>query len=549
MSSVLLLTVCLAGFAFFYRGYGRYLEMLFGIDPRRVTPARRFEDGKDFVPAKNSWILFGHHFAAISGAGPIVGPVLACAYWGWGFPVLWIFFGAILMGAVHDFVALTMSVRAGGESIALTSQTEISKNAKFFFSLFLWMALILVIAVFSIFAAKTLMTEPDTVLPSFGVIPVSVLTGWLLYRMRVSQARATAAGLILILALLYGGSKLPFSMPDSGLISAENLWVLILLAYCFVASVAPVQLILLPRGYLTSFVLYGLVLVGLAGVFWVRPEIHAPVFTGFRPSEWPEAGPLWPMLFVTIACGAISGFHSLVASGTTSKQISSERDALKIGYGGLIAEAVVAVLVVIAVAGGLGYPELVNQVKTGGPVAAFARGYESIASFALGGYARVFAVLALNAFIFTTLDTATRITRYLTAELFGIKNIYAASALVVFAGGALAVSGQWALLWPAFGTANQLIAGLSLLVGACWLVDRGKSSRAVLIPALVMLVTTLAAAAYQFMLAVTYHDRFGGWRPNGILTAVSLAFMAVTIQMMTESYRIFKNPKRQASGV
>jgi len=487
MNAALLLGIALICFLLGYKIYGRFLSRTFDLKDSRKTPAHELNDGRDFVPAKNWWVLFGHHFSSICGAGPIVGPVLACAYWGWGVSFLWIVVGAIWMGAVSDFTALVMSVRAKGQSIAQVSGIEISKRVRLYFSVFLWIALILVIAVFSIFAAKTFISEPDAVIPSFGLIPTALLVGWLLYRIKMSNVLVTIIGLSILGILLFAGSRIDIIMPQIGPLSPENIWILILLVYCFVASVTPVHVLLQPRDYLASFILFGMIAVGIASIFWTRPVIQTPAFLGFMSDEWPKAGPLWPMLFVTIACGAISGFHSLVSSGTTCKQIASESHCCRIGYGGMLVESTVGVLVLISVSAGLGQGVLSSHLKTGGPIAAFSHGYGAISEVFLGGYGKTFAIVALNAFILTTLDTATRITRYITTEVFGIQNMFLSTLIVIVASAWLALTGQWNLLWPAFGTANQLIAGITLIVASCWLLNRGKSYAVTFIPALIMI--------------------------------------------------------------
>ncbi len=441
MSAIWLLIGALVWFTAGYWWYGRWLARAHGIDPERTTPAYTRGDGIDYVPAKSWVVLFGHHFSSICGAGPIIGPALAVAYWGWAPSLIWLLLGAVLMGAVADFTSLFVSVRSGGNSISDIARPEISPRARLLFSWFIWVALNLVIAVFAIFAARTLIEEPDAVVPAFGLIPIALLTGYLLYRSNVSNRAATLIGVGLLLLALVGGVELPIVLPTVMGLSPESLWILLLLAYCFIASVTPVQILLQPRDYLASFLLFAAIGVGIAGVFISAPSMQADAVHAFAPSDWPDAGPLWPMLFVTIACGAISGFHSLVSSGTTCKQLATESHACRIGYGGMITEGLVGVLVVICVGAGLATDQLGPTLRSGGPIAAFSKGYGSLASPLLGVYGKAFAVMALNAFILTTLDTATRIGRYLTSELFGATNIFLATGIAVGASGALALTG------------------------------------------------------------------------------------------------------------
>lgn len=511
--------------AYFF--YGRFVAGILGIDPKRKTPAHEKYDGIDYVPAKNWAVLFGHHFSSICGAGPIVGPALACAYWGWGPSLAWLIIGAIWMGAVSDFSSLFVSIRSDGNSISEITREAITPRARTFFAVFIWISIILVIAVFAIFAAKTFIEEADAVVPSVGLIPLALVVGWLLYKTRVNNTLVTVASLLILIALLWGGVQFPLTLVPMGPVSTENVWIVLLLIYCFFASVLPVQWLLQPRDYLASFVLFASIGIGVAGVFTSGAVMQSDPFLGFAPAEWKTAGPLWPMLFVTIACGAISGFHTLVSSGTTCKQISTETHACRIGYGGMLVECLVGVLVVISVGAGLSYSDLGSSIKAAGPIAAYSRGYGNITAGFLGDYGRPFAVLALNAFILTTLDSATRIARYLTSELFGIKNSYVSTTLVVIAAAALAFTGQWNRLWPAFGAANQLIAALSLLVVSCWLLHRGKTIWFTLIPAGLMLVTTIAAFLFQAYNAVTAaKPDYGIASVAGILIMVSLVVFA-----------------------
>ena len=497
MSSVLVLVAALAWFVGGYWLYGRRVERVLGIDPERETPAHTRYDGRDYVPARNWLVLFGHHFSSICGAGPIIGPALAVAYWGWAPALVWVLVGCVLMGAVADFTSLFISVRSDGQSVPEIARPEISPRARLLFSWFIWLALILVIAVFAIFAARTYIEEPDTVVPSFGLIPVALFTGHLLYRTRLNNTAATLVGIGLLVLSLVVGAEVPIELPALFGLSAESQWIMLLLLYCFIASVTPVQMLLQPRDYLASFILFAAIGLGVLSVFVSAPPMQADAVRGFTPADWPAAGPMWPMLFVTIACGAISGFHSLVSSGTTCKQLSTEAHACRIGYGGMITEGLVGVLVVICVGAAVAHDELAPILRSGGPITAFSQGYGTLSFPILGDYGKVFAVMALNAFILTTLDTATRIGRYLTQELFGIRDMYTATAVIVVLSAALGLTGQWTRIWPAFGTSNQLIAALALLVGSCWLLRRGRPIVYTFVPACIMLVTTLAAFGYQ----------------------------------------------------
>lgn len=539
MNATWLLLIALVWYGLGYRFYGRRLSRIVGVDEKRTTPAYSREDGIDFVPAKNWFVLFGHHFSSICGAGPIIGPALAVAYWGWAPSLVWLLLGAVLMGAVADFTSLFVSVRSDGQTMPEIARPEISPRARLLFSWFIWIALVLVIAVFAIFAARTFIQQPTTVLPSFALIPVALLTGHLMYRTGVSNTVATLIGLGLLLLALFAGVQIPVELPELLGMGAETQWILILLGYCFIASVTPVQILLQPRDYLASFLLFATIAIGLLSVFVNAPIMRADAIHAFRPADWPQAGPMWPMLFVTIACGAISGFHSMVSSGTTCKQLATEAHACRIGYGGMIIEGIVGVLVVICVGAALEQGQLVEILNDGGPIAAFSAGYGALSESFLGGYGTAFAVMALNAFILTTLDTGTRIGRYLTSELFGPSSMYVSTAIVIGVSAALALTGQWAYLWPAFGTSNQLIAALALLVSSCWLLRRGHKVVYTLVPACIMLVTTLAAFAFQLSAALTRTaPDTGAADPDWFLAALLSVLVVLGVVVFMEGIRV-----------
>ncbi|MCM8796659.1 MAG: carbon starvation protein A [Candidatus Omnitrophica bacterium] len=487
MSSLLIIFV--SGIAFFlaYRFYASKAERIFNIDPRRATPAYAKFDSVDYIPAKNWLVLFGHHFSSIAGAGPIIGPVIAVTLWGWMPALLWVVLGTIFIGGIHDFGALVSSIREGGVSVADIASRTISRRAKIIFSLFVWCALILVIAVFIYLCADTFIKQPQIVLPSLGIIPIAILLGYLMYYVRVNSVLVTVLGLLFLALLLRYG--------DMFIIKTDiKVWIVILFVYCYFASVLPVNILLQPRDYLCSFLLFFSVGVGYIGLFLSKPKIIAPAFGAFSSVE----GPLWPMLFVTVACGAVSGFHSLIASGTTSKQIASERHAKRIGYGSMIAEGAVAVLAIVCAAAIFGLQDNPGALlKKMTPTGIFAQGFGTVSSSILGSSGAFIAITILNAFILTTLDTATRISRYLTEELTGIKNRYLSTMLIVFLGLVLALSGKWQKIWPVFGASNQLVAALALFIVACWLIAKNKPIKFILWPAFFMLITSVCALFLQ----------------------------------------------------
>jgi len=527
MSSLAVILISLVLFWWGYRFYCKRFENLWQIDTKRPTPAVSKYDGVDYVPARHWLVLFGHHFASIAGAGPIIGPVIACILWGWFPSLIWIVLGTILFGGVHDFGTLITSVRQGGSSIAEIADEAISRRARIIFSVFLLLALILIVAVFVYFCADTFTKEPRIVLPSLGIIPVAMLLGFMLYNLRVNIVLSTGLGLALLIGLIFLGNIFPIALNKNAML----IWTIVLLVYCYFASVLPVNILLQPRDYLSSYLLFAGVGFGYLGILILRPNLTAPSYVRFDSSE----GMLWPMLFVTIACGAISGFHSLVASGTSSKQLANERDAKRIGYGGMVAEGIVALLAVVAICAGIKSPALSTMLKEMGPVRLFSQGYQNISQPLLGGYGGFIAITILNAFILTTLDTATRISRYIAEELFKIKNRYLSTILVIIAGGALAISGKWNKIWPAFGASNQLMAALTLIVLSSWLFCKNKRIRYVLFPAIFMLITTMGALVYQLL-------RY--WQGKDyILFSISLLLIALAAFMLVEVIISFKEKK------
>ena len=510
MNSLVIVIISLILFFLAYRFYAKKLENFWQIDPQRPTPAFSRYDSVDYVPAKNWLVLFGHHFSSIAGAGPIIGPVIAVMLWGWLPALIWVILGTIFIGAVHDFGSLIISVREGGSSVADVASGVISKRAKVLFSLFVWLALILVIAVFSYLCADTFVKEPKIVLPSLGLIPVAMVVGYFLYHLRVNSVLATIFGLLFLVNLMFWGNALAIK-------SSINIWIFVLFVYCYFASVLPVNILLQPRDYLSSFLLFFGVGIGYLGLVLSRPIISMPYYHKWATAE----GYLWPALFVTVACGAVSGFHALIASGTSSKQIANERHIKRIGYGGMVVEGLVAVLAIIAAAilfkGG---DDFSAALKSATPIGIFAKGYALITRGVLGDYGALIAITILNAFILTTLDTATRISRYLTEELFKLKNRFFSTLIIVTLSAALAFSGKWNKIWPAFGASNQLVAALALFVISCWLLSKNKTAKFTLLPAFFMFITSVTALALQ---AVKY---FKNKEITLFITAVFLIILA-----------------------
>ncbi len=502
MGGILILFVALAAFITAYFTYGRRISKKLGINREKKTPAHTKGDGVDYVPAKR-YILLGHHFASIAGVGPIVGPIVA-AQFGWLPVIVWIILGNIFMGAVHDFTSLVASIRHSGKSIGSVMEDYMGTAGKKVFLVFTWFTLVLVIAVFAIVIANTLVDTPAAGTSSGLFIALALIFGYLLYVKKAPIIPVTIAGVILLFMAILAGIKWP-------LVFDYNAWIIILIIYVFIASVTPVWVLLQPRDYLNSFLLYIILAVGVLGVVFYRPEIRVPAFTGFYIKE---LGWIFPILFVTVACGAISGFHSIVASGTSSKQLDTEGDAQFIGYGGMLLEGVLATIALITA---------IMLTKSeysaiGAPGAVFASGFGALGS-KLGIEAsagKTFAALAISAFALTTLDTAARLGRYTMQEFFEgstgagryftnrhvatLVTIAAASLLVINKGGTMAI-------WPLFGSANQMLASLALLTVTAYLAHKSVSNTFVKIPMIIMFIITVSAMGslvYQNILTEKY---------------------------------------------
>lgn len=500
MNGIELVILALVFYILAYKFYGVFLIRKFKVDDSNPTPSHTLYDGVDYVPAKAP-VLLGHHFASIAGAGPIVGPVIAAGF-GWLPVFLWIILGTIFIGGVHDFSSIIASVRHKSKSIGFIIENYIGINGKKLFLLFAWSTLILVIAVFTTIVADTFTNIPSVATSSILFIFLAIIFGIMIYRLKLNLIPATFIGIVLMGLCIYAGVTYPLSL-------SKITWQIILLVYVFVASVTPVWILLQPRDYLNSFLLYGILFGGLIGVFFTAPEINLPAYNTFKLDK---VGYLFPALFVTVACGAISGFHSLVGSGTTAKQLNKESDARIVGYGGMLIEGLLAVLSLIAVAS-LVNDEFIEILKTKGVVVAFSTGVAKfLNSIPFLGISietgKTFSALAVSAFALTSLDTATRLGRYMFQEFFEIgtsiskrenknllNNRFVATTITVSIGAALTFSGQSMSIWPVFGSANQLLAALALLALTVY-VDYLKVNKLfVMIPMIFMFSVTLTALA------------------------------------------------------
>jgi carbon starvation protein len=527
MLALILLSSCLLCFLA-YRYYGKFLTDRCKLDDSTVTPATEKEDGVDYSPTRAS-VLFGHHFSSIAGAGPIVGPILAAMYFGWGPTWIWILVGAILVGGVHDFGSTLMSVRNGGRSIADTMRGLVGERAGKLFMLFVVLALVYVIIVFLDLTANTFAKQPAVATASGWFIVVAVFFGFLLRSNKFSLGQLALIFFPLTFVGLAVGHYFPMVELD------KSIWIWLTLGYCFVAAVLPVGLLLQPRDFLSAGFLYAILGVGLIGMLFSGETIQMPAFSGW---ESEKLGMLMPFLFITVACGACSGFHSIVSSGTTSKQIKKESDIRRISYGGMLVEGVLAVFAMGCVA-----VLTMSEREAGGtPVGIFATGASKF--FAAVGIplqlGAEFAMLAISTFLLTTLDTCTRLTRFLIEELFSWRNEasrYLGTALALslpcilvfqqFPGADGTLQPAWKAIWPLFGATNQLLAALALLTFVVYLKVSKVGYRFALLPAVVMIVMPMTALAMMV-------EKFG---ITTLLGGTSAGMFVLGLFLMVTSWR------------
>ena len=524
MNSLILIIISLIGYLLAYRIYGRFLgRRLFRLSADNLMPAHEFKDGVDYVPAKAN-IIFGHHFTTIAGLGPIVGPAIGII-WGWLPAFLWVFLGSIFMGAVHDFSTLVVSARNRGRSIGELTGEIISPATRYALQFIMQLLLFIVLAVFAMIVASLFVSYPEAVIPVWAQIPVAVWLGWKI-RQGKNELFWSLIALLLLYAFVLLGIRFPLSLPW-GRETSVVVWCVILFIYVFFASTIPVQKLLQPRDYINSHQLMVAMVFLIAGIFVAHPDFSAPAInqSAFQPgSDVPD---LAPVLFIVIACGAISGFHSLASSGTTVKQLNSEPDTLPVGYGAMITESFLAVLVIVAAGAGLGMGlDADGELLQGAD--AYRHHYASWSSanglsakldaFIIGSanlfsslglpvkYGSAFVVVFIVSFANTTLDSATRIQRISLQEIFTgkdkrtrrpMQNRYLATALIVVAAAAMTFfkpGGQGAMvLWPLFGSLNQLMAALALGVVTVYLAARNITIWYTFLPMLLILVLTLWA--------------------------------------------------------
>jgi carbon starvation protein len=532
-----------------YRYYSAYLaRKVYAVDPAFVTPSHEFRDGVDFVPT-NKHVLFGHHFTSVAGAAPIVGPAIA-VFWGWGPALAWIVIGTIFAAGAHDFGALVVSVRHKAKSIGTLAGSVINARARVLFLAIIFFLLTLVNAVFAVVIGNLLVANPGAVVPIFLQIPLAIGIGQYIYRTRSSALLPSIAGVIVLYALILVGDRYPISLDGLaetlGVDQTRNVWVVILFAYVFIASRLPVWVLLQPRDYINShqlFIALGIIALGLiVGL----NTIQAPVV-----NDVPDGSPsFFPFLFITIACGAISGFHSLVASGTTAKQLDKETDARYVGYMGAVGEGSLATGAVLATTAGVAasrteWDDLYADFATasGGATGNFVTGVAEFASN-LGvplNLATIFAAVVVISFAATTMDTGVRLQRYVIQEVAELANVRVVSrnltvattlavavplAMALLPGGGEA-GYTFGVLWQLFGTTNQLTAGLALSVVAVWVVRGGRNPLAVLVP----LVFLLCMTSWALVVNLRNFIREEQW----VLSVLDLVIFVLAIWLIVEA--------------
>lgn len=513
MNGAILLLAASACFLAGYFVYSRLIGRRLGIDPSRPTPAHVRCDGVDFIPAHPT-VLFGHHFAAIAGAGPIVGPVLAAEF-GWASVALWIVLGCIFIGAAHDMIALFLSIRHGGESIGSIIGTILGRPGKVLFLLFSWSALVLVVSEFTRQIAGTFVADPAIATASLLFIGEAVLFGLCVNRWKCSVLWTSLVFVPVMFGFVWIGNLYPLDLvalcgwsPET----VRTIWTVVLLVYCFFAATCPVWILLQPRDYLNAYLLYAMMALGVLGVFIAHPVLQLDAFTGWTGDGRFGEQLLFPLLFVTVACGACSGFHALVASGTTAKQLDSERGVRPIAYGGMLLEGALAIIALVGVAGAYAsQSEYVAAIKGMEPVQMFA---STVAGMCVKLFSAVglapetgkriaesFMLLSVSAFLMTSVDAGTRLARFSWQELVGrggekqrplrklAYNMHTGTLIVVALAAALLLgaSSTAKQLWTIFASANQLLAALTLLAATLWFVKNRKPAWMTGLPMMFML--------------------------------------------------------------
>jgi len=542
--------------AFGWFVYSKFIaEKIYQLDPNFVTPAHEFNDGKDFHPT-NKYVLWGHHFTSVAGAAPIVGPAIA-VYWGWVPAVLWVMLGTIFFAGVHDFGALWASVRYKGRSMGALSERVIGARTRSLFMIVVFLLLLMVNAVFGVVIAGAFVGTPNSVFPAWAAIAVALIIGQLIHR-KWNLTALSIVGVIVLYGSIIVGSELPLTLPESmfGLNPNAN-WIIILFIYAAIASMLPVWVLLQPRDFINGMQLFvGLILL-YGAVLLSTPDISAPAFNNRIPADAPS---LVPLLFVTIACGAVSGFHGIVSSGTSSKQLDKETDARFVGYLGAVGEGALALITLVAVSSVAlaATPEIWHQIYD-------KYGTAGAGTFIQGGAQMIYngwgvpinistTILATMVVLFagTTMDSGVRLQRYIIQEwgdIYGIEflkkgipaTLFAVACCLLLAFGAGGASGSGGLtIWPLFGSTNQILAGLTLLIVSVMLIKMGRPARYTLIPMVFVMVTSSWAAVLKL---IEFYQA-GNW----LLVAIDIVVLVTSVMVILEAASAISKFRREAAG-
>ncbi|MCG7564031.1 MULTISPECIES: carbon starvation protein A [Pseudoalteromonas] len=553
MQSIMIVLFGILGMLFGWFVYSKFIaEKIFKMDDKFVTPAHELNDGVDYVPT-NKVVLWGHHFTSVAGAAPIVGPAIA-VYWGWVPAVLWVVFGTIFFAGVHDMGALWASARHKGKSMGALSETVIGTRTRSLFMIVVFLVLLMVNAVFGVVIANSFVANPSAVFPAWAAILVALVIGQLLKR-QVPLVPLCVIGVAILYASIYVGSGMPLALPSElfGLADKAN-WIIILFIYAAVASLLPVWMLLQPRDFINGMqLLVGLVLL-YGAVFVVMPDITAPAFNTQTAIDTPS---IIPLLFVTIACGAVSGFHGIVSSGTSSKQLDKETDGRFVGYLGAVGEGSLALITLVAVSGVMlaVSPEEWHEIYShlgAGSVGAFIQGGANLISNGWGLSVEIAStLLAVMVVLFagTTMDSGVRLQRYIIQEwgeiyqLNALKNgvlatLVAVGCCLLLAFGAGGASGSGGMIiWPLFGSTNQILASLTLLVISVYLMKLGRPAKFTLIP--MMFVILMAFFAGLIKLGEYYEQ--GNW----LLVGLDIVVLVVSVLVMLEAWSVVSKLKLQ----
>ena len=551
MSSVLIVIMGIGGMSLGWFIYSKFIaNKIFKLDSKFVTPAHEINDGLDFVPT-NKFVLWGHHFTSIAGAAPIVGPAIA-VYWGWVPAVTWVVFGTIFFAGVHDTGALWASNRHKGKSIGALSEDIIGKRTRTLFMVVVFLVLLMVNAVFGVVIAKSFVNTPSAVFPSWAAIVVALIIGQLVYR-KFNLVALSFAGVVALYISVYLGTSFQFEMPEVFGLSANANWIILLFVYAAIASTLPVWMLLQPRDFINGLqLIVGLVLL-YGAVFLFMPDISAPAFNENVSFDSPS---IIPLLFVTIACGAISGFHGIVSSGTSSKQLDKETDARFVGYLGAIGEGSLALITIVVVSGAAlaSTPEAWHQIYDefgSAGVGAFVEGGASLISQGWGlplSFTQTLLATMVILFAGTTMDTGVRLQRYIIQEWAEIYKIPAFSkgwaatliavlsclALAFGAGGASGDGGM--IIWPLFGSTNQILASMTLLVISIMLIKLGRPARYTLIP-MVFVLTMSFFAGITTLLTFIENE-------NYLLTFIEVIVLITSLLVMLEAISVVSKIKK-----